>query len=196
METYPHQKTTNPAPIGQRQRLAMVGRALTDDGIPLLTRVAAILMLLYAQPLTRILRLTVDDVLVEDGEVSIRLGDPPSPVPYPFAGLLLDHLDHRLNLTTATNSGARWMFPGRRAGQPMAPTTLELRLRQVGIPGLRGRTAALRQLVLQAPAPVVAKSLGYSQEQTARLAAEAGGTWARYARGDHTRLQDRGIRDS
>jgi hypothetical protein len=32
--------------------------SLTDDDIPLLTRVAATLMLLYAQPLTRILRLT------------------------------------------------------------------------------------------------------------------------------------------
>jgi hypothetical protein len=46
-------------------------------------------------------------------------------------------------------------------------------------------------LVLQAPAPVVAKTLGYSQQQTACLVAEAGGTWTRYADGDHTRLQDR-----
>jgi hypothetical protein len=194
--TIPHQSTTNPAPISQQQRLTTIRRALTDDGIPLLTRVAAVLMLLYAQPLTRILRLTVDDVLIEDGEISIQLGDLPSPVPQPFAGLLLNHLDHRLNLTTATNPGARWLFPGRRAGQPMSPTTLELRLRQVGIPGLRGRTAALRQLVLQAPAPVVAKTLGYSQQQTARLVAEAGGTWARYAGGDHTRLQDRTTHES
>jgi hypothetical protein len=51
----------------------------------LLTRVAATLRLLYAQPLTRILRLTIDDVLHQDNEVSIRLGDPPSPVPEPFA---------------------------------------------------------------------------------------------------------------
>lgn len=101
-----------------------------------------------AQPLTRILRLTIDDVLHQDNEVSIRLGDPPSPVPEPFAGLLLRHIDQRLNLTTATNPDARWLFPGRRGGQPMTPEALESRLRQHRIPGLRGRTAAIRRLIL------------------------------------------------
>jgi len=121
-------------------------------------------MLLYAQPpVTRILRLTIDDVFHQDNEVSIRLGDPPTPVPEPFAELLLRHIDQRLNLTTATNPNARWLFPG-----------------------LRGRTAAIRQLIiLQAPAPVVAKMFGYNPDHTARLVAELGGTWNRYAAGDH-----------
>jgi hypothetical protein len=184
--TIPHQNTTNPTPISQQQRLATIRRLLTKDDIPLLTRIAATLMLLYAQPLTRILRLTIDDVLHQDNEVSIRLGDPPSPVPEPFAGLLLQHLDQRLNLTTATNPDARWLFPGRRGGQPMTPEALESRLRQHRIPGLRGRTAAIRQIILQTPPPVVAKMLGYNPDHTARLVAEAGGTWTRYAAGDHT----------
>jgi integrase len=184
----PHQNTTNPKPISQTQRLATIRRLLTEDDIPLLTRVAATLMLLYAQPLARILRLTIDDVLHQDNEVSIRLGDPPTPIPPPFAGLLRTHIEHRLNLTTATNPDARWLFPGRRGGQPMTPDAIERRLRQHGIPALRGRTAALRQLVLQAPAPVVARMLGYTGDHTARLVAEVGGTWTRYAAGDHTRV--------
>jgi hypothetical protein len=85
--------------------------------------------------------------------------------------------------------------PRPLASQPMSPTTLELRLRQVGLPGLRSRTASLRQLVLQAPAPVVAKTLGYSTDHTARLLAEAGGTWAPYAVND-TRLHGRRTGDS
>jgi hypothetical protein len=68
-------------------------------------------MLLYAQPLTRILTLTLDGVLRDDGGVTIRLGEPPAPVPEPFASLLLRHARRRLNLTTAP---ARWLFPGRR----------------------------------------------------------------------------------
>lgn len=39
-------------------------------------------------------------------------------------------------------------------------------------------------LVLQAPAPVVAGMLGYHHKHTARVLAEAGGTWSRYAPGD------------
>jgi predicted ATPase len=39
------------------------------------------------------------------------------------------------------------------------------------------------------PGPPVtpAEVLGYNHDHTARLVAEAGGTWARYAIGDHTR---------
>lgn len=61
------------------------------------------------------MRLTVDDVFHQGGEVSIRLGDPPAPVPEPFASLLLRHVEQWLNLTTATNPAARWLFPGRPA---------------------------------------------------------------------------------
>jgi hypothetical protein len=40
---------------------------------------------------------------------------------------------------------------------------------------------ALSQLVVQAPAPVVADALGFHQHTTARHVAIAGGTWNRYA---------------
>ena len=185
--TIPHRSTSNPTPLAQHQRLTLLRQAVDRNDIPLQDRVAATLVLLYAQPLTRITRLTIDDVLREDGEVQIRLGDPPSPVPEPFAGTLLDYLGQRPNTMTATNPGARWLFPGRRAGQPMTPDTLEVRLRDLGFPTQRGRTSAIRYLVLQAPAPVVARMLGYHDDTTAQLAAESGGTWRHYAPGDHSR---------
>ena len=164
---------------------------LTDEESELLTRVAAVLMLLYAQPVTRILALTIDDIACDDGEVTIRLGDPPAPVPEPFASLLLRYTGQRLNLTTATNAGARWLFPGRRGGQPMTPDSIERRRHAAGIPSLSGRTAALRHLVLQAPAPVIATMLGYGHQQAARIAAEAGSPWSRYAPGDQERPSSR-----
>jgi hypothetical protein len=139
------------------------------------------------QPLTRVLSLTLDDVIQGDGQVAIRLGAPPAPVPEPFAALLLRHMGQRLILTTATNADARWLFPGRRGGQPMTPDTVERRLKLAGIPARRGRSAALRQLVLQAPAPVIATMLGYSHDGTAQVAAQAGSPWSRYAPGDHAR---------
>jgi site-specific recombinase XerD len=183
----PHRSTSNPAPLAQHQRLALLRQLVNRDDVLLRDRVVAALVLLYAQPLTRIARLGTDDVQHKDGEVLVRLGAPPSPVPAPFAGMLLDYLEQRPNTMTATNPDARWLFPGRRAGQPMTPKTLELRLRHLGFPTQRGRTAAIRHLVLQAPAPVVARMLGYHDDTTAQLAAEAGGTWQHYATGDHTR---------
>lgn len=183
----PHQPTTNPAPISQQQRLAALRRLLNDEQIPLLTRTTAVMVLLYAQPLTRILRLTIDDVLHHDGQVSLRLGDPPTPVPEPFAALLPHYLDQRLNLTTATNQNSRWLFPGRCGGQPMTTDAIERRLRTHQIATLNSRAAALRHLVLQAPAPVIARMLGYTDQQTSRIATAAGSPWSRYAPGDdHT----------
>jgi hypothetical protein len=190
----PHQDTRNPAPLSQRQRLDVIRRLVTAATMEPSIRIAALFMLLYAQPLTRVLRLTIDDVLIVDGEVSIRLGEPPSPVPEPVAALLLDHIGHRLNLTTATNREARWLFPGRRGGQPLTVDAVERHFRRHQIPALGGRTAAIRHLVLQAPAPVVARMLGYTQDQTARLAAEAGTPWSRY--GPETGQRSGGIHDS
>jgi hypothetical protein len=56
-----------------------------------------------------------------------------------------------------------------------------------GVPAQRGRTATLRQLVLQMPAPVVAQAFGCHQASTTRIATEAGSPWSGYAPGDHTR---------
>jgi hypothetical protein len=91
----------------------------------------------------------------------IRLGEPPTPVPEPFASLLLRAVNERENMNTATNPAARWLFPGRRAGQPLNVETLRTCIRGLGIPSAATRVAAVRQLVLQAPAPVVATALGF-----------------------------------
>ncbi|MFG2425682.1 hypothetical protein ACGFWD_42730 [Streptomyces sp. NPDC048448] len=86
-------------------------------------------------------------------------------------------------MNTATNRDARWLFPGRRAGQPMHPDTFSALVKDLGIPTTAGRASAIRQHVLEVPAPVVA--FGYHQVTTAKLAAQTGGTWSRYAAGDH-----------
>lgn len=78
------------------------------------------------------------------------------------------------------------MFPGQLAGQPLTYGTLSRRMRQLGFPLVDARVSALRQLVLQAPAPVVADALGFHQTSTARQVANAGGARSRYAAGDHT----------
>ncbi|MGA4860327.1 hypothetical protein ACPCAB_27215 [Streptomyces koyangensis] len=117
----------------------------------------------------------------------LRLGEPPSPVPPPVAALLLEHITNRGNMNTATNPASRWLFPGRRPGRPLGPNYLSSLLNQVGIPIAAARGAAIRQQLLELPAPVVADALGYHDKTATRLVTEAGGTWSRYAPGDHSR---------
>jgi hypothetical protein len=63
-------------------------------------RVAAILLLLYAQPLTKIAALPIEAIVSADREVRISMGQQPIPVPQPFAHLLETHISNRPNLRT------------------------------------------------------------------------------------------------
>lgn len=90
-------------------------------------------------------------------------------------------------MNTATNQASAWLFPGRRAGQPFRPDHLSALLNEIGVPVAAARGAAIRQQLLEMPAPVVADALGYHDKTTTRLLNETGGTWSRYAAGDQTR---------
>jgi hypothetical protein len=185
----PARRHAERAPISQHRRLALIHRFLTDKRIELRTRVAGCLLLLYAQPVSRLARLTLDDIITgDDGQVFIRLGDPPTPVPEPFAAMLTELAANRVNMNTAANPGCQWLFPGQRVGQPLMPIGLRRQLHELGIPLTQARTAAFRQLVLQAPPPVVARSLGFDYGTATEHAIAAGGTWNRYpaARRDST----------
>jgi hypothetical protein len=69
----------------------------------------------------------------------------------------------------------------------MNPDALAALVNDVGIPTTAGRASAIRQHVLEMPAPIVADALSYHPVTTAKLAAQAAGTWSRYAPGDHLR---------
>jgi hypothetical protein len=171
-------------PITQHQRLDLLRRLATDDTIRLSTRVIGFLVLLYAQPLSRIRTLTLDDITTDtNNEVHIGLGSPPSPVPRPFADLLLQLSRHRDYPNTLTNAEQRWLFPGRNPGRPVHYKALGKKLEDIGIPPRSTRVGTLRQLVLQVPAPVVATALGFHYTTTERQNRSAAGVWNRYAAG-------------
>jgi hypothetical protein len=75
----------------------------------------------------------------------LHLGEPPSPVPEPFAGLLLWQTG-QAGRTTST-----CLFPARNPGQPLAYATMFNQLRELGFPMRTGRISALRELAAQAP---------------------------------------------
>lgn len=173
-------------PITQQQRLELLRRLALENTTQLSARVIAFLVLLYAQPLSRIRTLTLDDITVDsDAEVYIGLGNPPSPVPQPFADLLLRLSHHREYPKTAAYAQQRWLFPGTNPGQPVNYMTLRKKLGSIGVPPRSTRVRALRQLVLQVPAAIVATALGLHQTTTHRHNVDAGGIWNRYAAGNH-----------
>lgn len=167
--------------LTQGQRLSMLKTCLTDNTDTLSYRVAAALLLLYAQPVVKIAAMKSTDVILTPEGLHLSLGDgDPAPVPEPFAALITQHLASRPNMRTGSSSGSPWLFPGYRAGQHIHPNTLMDRLRENGINLLGARNASLRALVTEVPAPIAAEMLGYSYQVTQKHAAAAAEPWSRY----------------
>ncbi len=161
--------------LTQETRLALLRDLLHAQDAPLAARVAGCLLLLYAQPVPRILTLKIDDIIETENEVRLRLGEPASPVPEPFASLLIQLVDVR-----RTVGGDQWLFTGRSPGQHVSYRTMRDHLRALGLPLRLARVGAVRQLIHDVPAPVLAAALGFHHTTTNRQVRNAGGTWNRY----------------
>jgi hypothetical protein len=75
----------------------------------------------------------------------------------------------------------QWLFPGRRPGHPMHPTSLSHRLRGLGIEPRAARNTALLQLAAELPSLVLADLLGIHINTAERWNAAVGAPWANYA---------------
>jgi hypothetical protein len=88
-------------------------RILADDTLDLRDRVAGCLLLVFAQPVTRLARLTADDVEDHTRPVRLRLGPEPLELPEPLGTLVAELKQQRPGLaSTATTNASRWLFPG------------------------------------------------------------------------------------
>jgi hypothetical protein len=179
--TFPYRTAQTTLVISQAQRLGHLG-ALTDPsaGTPPAVQVAALFLLLYGQPLTRITRMRLDQIHDTDGQLTVAFTDDRLAIPAPFETIVRAYLDALPNTNTAAHRQNTWLFPGTRPGQHIHQNTVMIRLRERGIDLLGARNASLRALVLEMPAPVVADALNYSYQVTDRHRRDAGSVFADY----------------
>jgi hypothetical protein len=181
-----HRQAPPSRSLTQEQRLAWLLELLTGDSETLAYRVAGTLLLLFAQPLTRIAALPTSSVTISDGDVQITLGREPIPVPQPFADILISHIGSRPNLRAAGGiANNPWLFPGVQAGRHVAPEVIRDRLERLGIDLIGARNTTLQSLVSVAPPPVVAELLGHSYNTVQRHAEVAAEPWGSYVASRH-----------
>jgi hypothetical protein len=139
-------------------------------------------VLLYAQPLTRIVVLTLGHVGETPGGLSLALGKDPVVIPEPLAGLIRELSARRRGHTANGRAeGSTWLFPGGQPGRPISPEQLGARLRRLGISVRAGRTTALVDLAAQLPATVLSRLLGVTLGTATLWNQAAGNTRAGYA---------------
>jgi len=169
-------------PTAADERWATARRLLLDNTIAADRRVAGLLVLLYAQPLPEIVRLTVDHVVTANGEVRLQLGSTPVVLPSPLNSLVTRLASERRGHASVGRVDADpWLFPGGRPGQPVTASHLGIRLQRLGVEARPGRAAALLDLASQMPAAVIHQLLGVSLGTATFWTSQTGSSWSGYA---------------
>ena len=172
------------APIDGEERWRIAKKLLTDDSIDTADRVAGALVVIYGQPISRIVTLTTAHVEIDRERVCLRLGHHPLDLPEPLATLIQD-LPTRRRDGTAEHLPNTWLFAGSHAGAPLNANSLAIRLQSIGIDPRRMRVAAADQLARELAPAVLAEVLGIGHGTAARAVSRAGGDWANYAADRH-----------
>jgi hypothetical protein len=186
----PSYKGTPVAPLDAEQRWTIARRLVEDDTLDPADRVAGALVVLYAQPLARIITLTTADLTVTDGQVQLRLGPDALDLPEPFA-TLIRLLPRRRRESSAQQVPNPWLFAGTHAGRHINAVALAARLGAIGIEPRRARLAAVDQLSREIPPAMLAGVLGLTPRTASNATTRTGGQWANYAADRQSRLPDR-----
>ena len=167
--------------IGDNDRWAVARRLLHEPGIDVADRVAGCLIVIYAQPLVRVSRLTTSDVTIEPDRVRLTVGDSAIQIPHPLDRHLRELVSSPAVAGTVRLPTTEWLFPSARAkGRPIGPLAISKRLKRLGIIADQFRQAALYQLAAELPAVVVADTLGISIKSAEQWARAAGRDQADY----------------
>jgi hypothetical protein len=157
-------------------------RLLHDEELSARDRLAGLLVLLYAQPVARVARLTASQVAAAGDTTQIRLGTAPIMLPEPVADLARQLLEGKHgHATTGAGDPSPWLFPGGQPGRPVSSGHLGQRLKDLGIQPGQARSTALFQLASELPAALLARMLGIHIEVAVQWQKISSGDWAAYA---------------
>ena len=181
--SFPATRWQGPArALDDQARWDAARRLLHDDTVSMRDRLAGLLVLLYAQPVARISRLTTGHVTTDCTTVRIRLGPAPITLPGPVADLTRQLLDgKRGHATTGAGDPSPWLFPGGQPGRPVSATHLGQRLKDLGIQPGQARSTALFQLAAELPAALLARMLGIHIDVAVAWQHASAGDWMTYA---------------
>ncbi|MFE7213479.1 hypothetical protein ACFU93_26500 [Streptomyces sp. NPDC057611] len=125
---------------------------LHDEDLDAGIRVTGLLLLLYAQPVSRIARIRLDQITRTDSQVLLALGPVATALPEPLDRLVLGLAARRHGRGALSHTPEHpWLIPGQAAGQPISTHRLTAQLNQPGIRARPARSTTLVELAAKLP---------------------------------------------
>jgi hypothetical protein len=177
--------------LDEQDRWQLLERSLHEATVPLDTRAAAALILLYGLSLTRVRNLTADHLEQQDDErIHLVVGAHRLLLPPKLAQMLSDltQAGHGRSRYSPNRDARRWLFPGLVPGRPLSADGLRVKLAGFGLHTRPARNAALIALAAQIPPAVLADLIGLHHVTAARWSQLAPRDWHAFvaARPGHT----------
>ncbi|MCR8897477.1 hypothetical protein NWF34_11015 [Gordonia sp. GONU] len=178
---FPRRQVRQSPITDDRQRYARLAETLRRPDTPTWVKAATVLLLICAQPVTRIAAIRLEAITHSDnGVINIEFGETPVKIPTTLAAPITELLRRRPHMKTAANQTSAWLFPGRTPGQHVNPQALMKHLRANGIELRGARNSAMRELLRDIPPAIVADQFGFHPGTTERHALGTGTGWSAY----------------
>ncbi|MBL3670992.1 hypothetical protein JL475_34625 [Streptomyces sp. M2CJ-2] len=168
--------------IEDDERVQQLRRCVEDEHIPLTARVVGSLVLLLGLQISKILRLTTEDVSRNESTVRLHLNGHHVDLPPRISDLVGQLLEQAESAWQNNRSASTtpWLFPGHNPARPLRLESINLQLRKYGLKGLAGRNAARLALASDVPASILAELTGTSVSNATRWATLAKRDWTGY----------------
>jgi hypothetical protein len=175
-----HRRGTSRRFCVARQDQAIQQVVQTDELTPR-DRAAAILLLVFALQIEKVVQLTWVDVTITDALVTVRLAGLEIALPEPLAGPWRQLAASPGHDQTAAHPNSNWVFLRYSPGQHINAMSLRERLRSLFGP-LAARLGALEELSKLAPVAIaiIAETLGYYSSTIERHAVASSAGYAEY----------------
>jgi integrase len=178
LKLQPHRRGTSPRLDAATQQDLVQSLTHTTEMSPR-DRAAAILVLVFGQQISDVVKLTWDHVTVTDEEVTITLGSVEialtQPLDEPWRALAAAPTHDQ----TAAHPNSNWVFHGGSPGKHLRASSLTERLR-TAFSSRAARLGTLHELTKVAPVAIIAEALGYSPITIERHAIDSSANYAQY----------------
>jgi hypothetical protein len=172
-----HRRGTAPRLSATRQSQAL-DEVINGGELTPRNRLAAVLVLVFAQPIERIVNLTRDEITIAD-QVIVNLAGFPIAFEPPMDKIVRDLAADPGHDQTAAHPNTKWVFRGLRPGSHIT----SMHLRQQLIPlfsALAARLGTITELSRETPVAILAEALGYNAATIERHATAANADYSRY----------------